>query len=82
MSPAARLVLDQLLALPQDERTAILDAASQVADHGFTPEETAELKRRVARYLSGESKGVSPEEAFRYARARYRAHYPNRPESV
>jgi len=41
---------------------------AQKADEDFTDEDLAELERRRARYLSGESKPHSVEESMRHAR--------------
>lgn len=67
----------QILQLVEEEQdTSVLEAIRTLlfklkreqADDDFTEEELAELERRRARYLSGESKGFTVEESMRLLR--------------
>ena len=65
MTSIARKILDEALALPDDERLALMEALSDSfvpAPLEQSPEWTAEIKGRIAQIESGEVEPVAWEE--------------------
>ncbi len=73
---AADLRTEIIQLLREERNTSILEAIRMLlrrdeadTDEDFTAEELAELDKRCARRMSGESKGSSAEESIRMLRA-------------
>ena len=65
MGSEARKILEQALALPSEERAAILEALGESLEPGeevLNPEWKAEVERRIAAVERGESKLIPGDE--------------------
>ena len=76
MTPAATELLNAVLALPEPDRSEVvesLEASVEPPSAGLHPAWGPELRRRAAQLDSGEVKGVPHEEVMRKAYARLEA---------
>lgn len=73
MRSAARKILQDALALPQEEREELVGALSDSLDSlRVSAEWEAELARRIEKVESGEAKVIDAEEHLAELRAKYR----------
>ena len=65
MTSAAKKILDQALALPEDERAALVDALTrslETSEDDLSPEWKAEISRRIEAVERGESRLIPGDE--------------------
>lgn len=70
MSSSAKKIFDDALALPAEDRAALVDALTESlsADHELSPEWNAEIARRIDAVERGESRLIPWEEVEKRVR--------------